>query len=275
MKLHKADERLPRDDKPKRDQAKSLPDKDAEKKSKMARLEQWKRLQAEKKAGADKGPKEGHSLDVIMANTNTNAASPSHDDKLKPVPQQSTGAGMSDTKGTDASKRKVHDPDVKSNVQMKLRSFKTLPSEKKSSSKEEKKSSVEEDDFEDLANSKHNPLQDEDVKKNKLVPLDEWHNPHEEKMDEEEMDTTDDTDPLDAFMDGLETTQPPAIASVPQRGEAMFGEDTEPDVQAVGDDLFAFAPKKKKKEVPVVDHNKVTCEYLYALMNVSMLTCSY
>lgn len=68
-----------------------------------------------------------------------------------------------------------------------------------------------------------------------------------------------DIDPLDAFMAGLSEAQPPPRA--PQ-GEAMFGDDLEPDFTAVeNEDLFALAVhKKKKKEVPVVDHSKVEYE---------------
>lgn len=65
----------------------------------------------------------------------------------------------------------------------------------------------------------------------------------------------DDVDPLDAFMAGLSDPQP---SSGRPQGEAFY-DDHEPDLTAVeGEDLLALAAsKKKKKEVPVVDHKKI------------------
>jgi ATP-dependent RNA helicase DDX46/PRP5 len=76
----------------------------------------------------------------------------------------------------------------------------------------------------------------------------------EDKMEVED----EDVDPLDAFMADL--TEKPARGA-PQ-GQAMFGEDLEPDMNAIkDDDLFALAAaRKKKKEVPVIDHSKVAYE---------------
>ncbi|KAF2706816.1 P-loop containing nucleoside triphosphate hydrolase protein [Pleomassaria siparia CBS 279.74] len=69
----------------------------------------------------------------------------------------------------------------------------------------------------------------------------------------------DDVDPLDAFMAGL--TETPANGNVPQ-GQALFADDIEPDMTAVEEEDFLAlaASKKKKKEVPVVDHKKVEYE---------------
>jgi ATP-dependent RNA helicase DDX46/PRP5 len=69
----------------------------------------------------------------------------------------------------------------------------------------------------------------------------------------------DDVDPLDAFMADLSETH--TNGAVPQ-GQALFGDDIEPDMTAVEEeDLFALAAsKKKKKEVPVIDHKKVEYE---------------
>ena len=68
-----------------------------------------------------------------------------------------------------------------------------------------------------------------------------------------------DIDPLDAFMANMETDQPKPRAL---QGQAMFGDDLEPDFTAVEhEDLLALKErKKKKKEVPVVDHSKVEYE---------------
>ncbi|KAH8731206.1 hypothetical protein GQ44DRAFT_605168 [Phaeosphaeriaceae sp. PMI808] len=66
-------------------------------------------------------------------------------------------------------------------------------------------------------------------------------------------------DPLDAFMADLNEMQPRRTA--PQ-GEAMFNDDLEPEQTAVeGEDLLALhAAKKKKKEVPIINHEKVEYE---------------
>ncbi|PVI08473.1 DEAD-domain-containing protein [Periconia macrospinosa] len=65
-----------------------------------------------------------------------------------------------------------------------------------------------------------------------------------------------DVDPLDAFMNNLATVQPKSKAPP---GETMFGDDLEPDLTAVeNEDLLALTMKKKKqKEIPTVNHDKV------------------
>jgi len=70
----------------------------------------------------------------------------------------------------------------------------------------------------------------------------------------------DDVDPLDAFMADLSVPQQPCQAA-PQ-GETMFIDDLEPDQTSVeGEDLIALrATRKKKKEVPVINHEKVEYE---------------
>lgn len=69
----------------------------------------------------------------------------------------------------------------------------------------------------------------------------------------------DDVDPLDAFMADL--TEPAPTRSAPQ-GMAMFNDDHEPEQTSVeAEDLLAMsAAKKKKKEAPVIDHDKVEYE---------------
>ncbi|KAJ4333814.1 pre-mRNA processing RNA-helicase [Ascochyta clinopodiicola] len=69
----------------------------------------------------------------------------------------------------------------------------------------------------------------------------------------------DDVDPLDAFMADL--TEPAPSRSAPQ-GTAMFNDDHEPEQTSVeAEDLLAMsAAKKKKKEIPVIDHDKVEYE---------------
>ena len=85
----------------------------------------------------------------------------------------------------------------------------------------------------------------------------------EETTDKMEVDETagaeeDDVDPLDAFMAGLTE---PAPKTAPQ-GTAMFNDDLEPEQTSVeAEDLLAMtASKKKKKEAPVIDHEKVEYE---------------
>lgn len=85
----------------------------------------------------------------------------------------------------------------------------------------------------------------------------------EEGMDAEE----EEADPLDAFMSGLgdPVNAPKATngfkitKSKAQQPEAMFGDD-EVDLSTVAadtDDILAMASKKKKKDLPTVNHGKV------------------
>lgn len=95
------------------------------------------------------------------------------------------------------------------------------------------------------------------------VPMEEAP-PAQEANDGMDIDTgagakEEEVDPLDAFMAELAEPEPTAPIS---HGEAMFNDDLEPEQTAVeGEDLLALAAsKKKKKEVPVVDHEKVEYE---------------
>jgi len=67
----------------------------------------------------------------------------------------------------------------------------------------------------------------------------------------------DDVDPLDAFMADLSEAPPRLVP-----GQAMFNDELEPEQTAVeGEDLLAMhAARKKKKEVPVINHEKVEYE---------------
>lgn len=85
---------------------------------------------------------------------------------------------------------------------------------------------------------------------------------HEVTMEEEE-----EADPLDAFMTGLsDPTKAPRTNGLKisknnvQQPEAMFGDDDVDlnTVTADTDDILAMASKRKKKELPSVNHNKVT-----------------
>ncbi|KAL4952366.1 hypothetical protein BDW69DRAFT_185507 [Aspergillus filifer] len=77
-------------------------------------------------------------------------------------------------------------------------------------------------------------------------------------------------DPLDAFMSGLAEIAPPKKKvgvkfSKAQEPEAMFGDDNDVGMTAVGEgdaeDFLAIASKaKKKKDIPTVDHKKVEYE---------------
>lgn len=84
----------------------------------------------------------------------------------------------------------------------------------------------------------------------------------DELMEEEE-----EVDPLDAFMTGLgdpmnapKTNRIKISRSKVQQPEAMFGDD-DVDLNPVGadtDDILAMASKRKKKDLPTVNHTKVT-----------------
>ncbi|EAW07830.1 DEAD/DEAH box RNA helicase [Aspergillus clavatus NRRL 1] len=81
-----------------------------------------------------------------------------------------------------------------------------------------------------------------------------------------------DVDPLDAFMSELAESAPPKKTfgtkfskAKEQQPEAMFGDENDVDLTAVGegdaDDFLAIANKaKKKKDIPTVNHEKVEYE---------------
>lgn len=86
------------------------------------------------------------------------------------------------------------------------------------------------------------------------------------------MEVDEDVDPLDAFMSGLADTAPPKKTAAAKFGkkkesqppQAIFGDEDDVDITAVGeedaDDVLAMASKKKKKDIPAVDHAKVEYE---------------
>ncbi|KAK3700954.1 pre-mRNA processing RNA-helicase [Vermiconidia calcicola] len=84
-----------------------------------------------------------------------------------------------------------------------------------------------------------------------------------DKMDEDE-----DVDPLDAFMSNLEqphdNNRPNlAIGKGKKNEPQVFNSDDEADLDAVGngtDDILAIAAKRKKKEIPTVNHGKIDYE---------------
>lgn len=88
-----------------------------------------------------------------------------------------------------------------------------------------------------------------------------------------EVDEAEEIDPLDAFMSELAGAPAPkkttgasfAKKKATQQPEAMFGDDDGVEFTPVGDenagDVLAMAAnKKKKREIPVVDHNKAVYE---------------
>ena len=86
------------------------------------------------------------------------------------------------------------------------------------------------------------------------------------EVDEEEID------PLDAFMSDLADRAPPKKTFGAKLGkkkdlkppQAIFGDEDDVDITAVGeedaDDVLAMANKKKKKEIPTIDHKKIEYE---------------
>ncbi|KAJ9480935.1 hypothetical protein VN97_g12583 [Penicillium thymicola] len=88
-----------------------------------------------------------------------------------------------------------------------------------------------------------------------------------------DVDDDEEIDPLDAFMAELQDSAPPerktgatfAKKTAHQQPEAMFGDEEDVDVTAVGDekaeDVLALAAiKKKKREMPEIDHAKIEYE---------------
>ncbi|KAJ6131179.1 Pre-mRNA-processing ATP-dependent RNA helicase prp5 [Penicillium sp. IBT 18751x] len=90
--------------------------------------------------------------------------------------------------------------------------------------------------------------------------------PSKMEVDEEEID------PLDAFMSDLADKAPPKKTFGAKSGkkkdstppQAIFGDEDDVDITAVGeedaDDVLAMANKKKKKEIPTIDHKKIEYE---------------
>lgn len=94
-----------------------------------------------------------------------------------------------------------------------------------------------------------------------------------EQMDvDAQVEEKEEVDPLDAFMSELVDSTPRQKSSgakfsraKPQQPEAIFGDEHEVDMTAVGDgdadDFLAIANKaKKKKDIPTVDHKKAEYE---------------
>ena len=88
-----------------------------------------------------------------------------------------------------------------------------------------------------------------------------------EPVDVEMADEAEELDPLDAYMNDLEdhSQARPTLAAkrkATHEPQAMFGDDAEPDMTAVEqeDNLLTISSKKKKKDIPTVDHAKVNYE---------------
>ncbi|KAF2717722.1 P-loop containing nucleoside triphosphate hydrolase protein [Polychaeton citri CBS 116435] len=77
------------------------------------------------------------------------------------------------------------------------------------------------------------------------------------------MDQDEDVDPLDAFMNDLDTTAPAPIKRATKKELRVYNSDDEDQQEAVGDgadDLFNMTSRKKRKEIPAVDHSKMEYE---------------
>ncbi|KAL4893903.1 Pre-mRNA-processing ATP-dependent RNA helicase prp5 [Aspergillus ambiguus] len=111
-------------------------------------------------------------------------------------------------------------------------------------------------------------LQNEASKSNGDTPMNDA--PSQPEGDKMEVDAQDEEeiDPLDAFMSELAESAPPKKTTGAKfskakelQPEALFGDEHDPDITAVGDgdadDFLAIANKaKKKKDIPTVDHGK-------------------
>ncbi|RJE22773.1 hypothetical protein PHISCL_04876 [Aspergillus sclerotialis] len=97
-------------------------------------------------------------------------------------------------------------------------------------------------------------------------------NPPQSSKMEIDQPEEEEVDPLDAFMSGLTNAEPPKRTTGAKfskekqhQPEAIFGDEHDADITAVGDgdadDFLAIANKaRKKKELPTVDHKKVEYE---------------
>lgn len=75
-------------------------------------------------------------------------------------------------------------------------------------------------------------------------------------------DEREDIDPLDAFMSGLKDPEPDANPAKEQ-AVAMFSDNDDLNIDNVEtnpDDILAMASKKKKKDIPTIDHSKIEYE---------------
>ncbi|GAB7348570.1 hypothetical protein MBLNU459_g6960t1 [Dothideomycetes sp. NU459] len=98
-------------------------------------------------------------------------------------------------------------------------------------------------------------------------PMDDADATSDTNGDENMADADDEVDPLDAYMSGLVDDEPQPAKKLPRNRllepEAMFDTTDSADLEAVGDELddaLALAVKKKRKEMPTVDHAKVEYE---------------
>lgn len=91
--------------------------------------------------------------------------------------------------------------------------------------------------------------------------------PHDPEPEEQVADV-EEADPLDAFMSGLgDPIKAPIVTNgikisrrKAQQPEALFGDDDDVDLDAVAadtDDILAMASKRKKKDLPTVNHAKM------------------
>ena len=110
----------------------------------------------------------------------------------------------------------------------------------------------------------------EERKTNGDIDMKDVSDVQESKM-EIDAEQEEEVDPLDAFMSELADSQPKRTAGAKfskakqQQPEAMFGDEDDVDITAVGegdaDDFLAIANKaKKKKDIPTVNHQKVEYE---------------
>ncbi|KAG2415569.1 hypothetical protein HFD88_006760 [Aspergillus terreus] len=115
-------------------------------------------------------------------------------------------------------------------------------------------------------------LQNEASKTNGDTTMNDAPHPQEGEKMEVDAKEEEEIDPLDAFMSELVETAPPKKTTgakfskaKEQQPEAIFGDENDPDITAVGegdaDDFLAIANKaKKKKDIPTVDHAKMEYE---------------
>lgn len=92
--------------------------------------------------------------------------------------------------------------------------------------------------------------------------------PTNTSIDDDKMDESEDVDPLEAFMNGLEAPEDNDVAPVPRKGKQtvpqVYNSDDEGDLDAVDnnpEDILAMAKQKKKqKDIPTVNHGTITYE---------------
>jgi ATP-dependent RNA helicase DDX46/PRP5 len=199
----------------------------------LARLEEWKKMQREKNAKKQAGTPTTVMSPTVSVPTPSGASTPT------------TGITQEAVKATLSTQK---EPGKKISIKL-SDSKKANPLQGKS-----KAGLLGDEDNDETANNGPKPRGLIRLEPAPSDPVEDSVASPEEQPPADEMDLDD--DPLDAFMNGLDTGASNGVAA-PQG--IIFDDDMEPEQTAVeGEDLLAMAAsRKKRKEVAPPDHSKI------------------